>query len=95
MGKGREREDTIKSLHRIIRFTLSCVAGVNIVKVKTISPFAGVTSAVVQPKQHVANVGDTFEFRCVTTGAGLPIIQWTKDGGQLPLQHQIYNGRLT
>ncbi|XP_012944719.1 basement membrane-specific heparan sulfate proteoglycan core protein [Aplysia californica] len=49
----------------------------------------------VGPKQQTLAPGSTFELRCNVQGDPQPVIRWDKDGGDLPLQHQIRNGVLT
>ncbi|CAG5123328.1 unnamed protein product, partial [Candidula unifasciata] len=47
------------------------------------------------PKQNLAVIGSTLEIRCNVQGDPPPDVQWEKERGQLPPQHQIRNGILT
>ncbi|XP_070207543.1 basement membrane-specific heparan sulfate proteoglycan core protein-like isoform X4 [Littorina saxatilis] len=48
----------------------------------------------VTPKDENRQIGNTVEFRCMTTG-DRGVVRWDKDGADLPAQHQIRNGILT
>lgn len=39
-------------------------------------------------------MGQTVEFRCEAVGTPPPRVQWIKEGGQLPQNHQTQGGIL-
>ncbi|CAG5125030.1 unnamed protein product, partial [Candidula unifasciata] len=51
--------------------------------------------ASVTPKQNEASIGGTVQIQCNVQGDPSPTIEWEKERGPLPLQHQIRNGLLT
>ncbi len=52
-------------------------------------------TATVGPRSETASVGQTVQFTCQASGSPQPRISWSKEGGQLPAQHNVQNGVLT
>ena len=49
----------------------------------------------VRQRDKAAQQGSNVELRCDATGSPNPSVGWTKEGGELPLQHRVQNGVLT
>ena len=46
------------------------------------------------PSVSHKSVGASVEFKCQAAGSPRPRIRWTKQGGNLPDQHQTLDGTL-